>query len=78
MLAKITQNYRDYDIFIHERGQFWPRSDMFSLGQSEPVALLAGRELEIVFEVKEVTHLNREHRRCMEDEDYSFTKCLQQ
>ena len=78
MLAKITQNYRDYDIFIHERGQFWPRSDMFSFGQSEPVALLAGRELEIVFEIKEVTHLNREHRRCMEDKDYSFTKCLQQ
>ena len=46
--------------------------------------LLAVRELDIiypyiVFEIKEVTHLNRRHRRCMKiDKNYGLTKCLQQ
>ena len=76
MLANIGQ-YKDYDLFLHERDQFWPRSDMFSFGQSEPVVLPPGTELEVVFKVKEVTMINREEHRCVEDQSYSLTKCLQ-
>ena len=53
MLANLSSDYQDYDLFLHERHQFWPRSDMFPFGQSEPVALAAGTELEIVFAVKD-------------------------
>ena len=53
MLANLSTDYQDYDLFLHERHQFWPRSDMFPFGQSEPVALAAGTELEIVFAVKD-------------------------
>ena len=53
MLARLDSGYQDYDIFLHERDQFWPRSDMFSFGQSEPVSLPAGTELEAVFTMKD-------------------------
>ena len=25
--------YNSWDVFIHERGQFWPRPDLFAFGQ---------------------------------------------
>ena len=41
----LNQNYK---IFIHERGQFWPRYNMMSFGQPDPLTLSPNRELDIL------------------------------
>ena len=34
----LTQvSYNDYDIFIHEKGQFWPRTGMTPFGQPNSI-----------------------------------------
>ena len=76
MIAKKSY-YRDYDIFLHEKGQFWPRTEMRSFGQPEGVTLSDNREIKIVFSVKEVTRISTKERPCVKDQNYSFTKCLQ-
>ncbi len=75
MIATID-NFDNYDIFLHEKGQFWPRTDMMSFGQPESIQLEREKELQIVFSIKEITQLNSEKNPCIENEEYSFTKCL--
>ena len=66
-----------HEIFIHQKGQFWPRSDMMSFGQPERVTI-EKEDLELSFSLKEVNTLNSIDNPCTEDDDYSFTDCLQQ
>ena len=72
-----NDEYDDYDIFLHEKGQFWPRTNMMSFGQPDSIQLKRGKELQIVFKIKEVTKLNSKENPCIDNEEYSFTKCLQ-
>ena len=38
MMSYLTQvSYNDYDIFIHEKGQFWPRAGMTPFGQPNSI-----------------------------------------
>ena len=67
---------KDFDIFLHEKGQFWPRSDMFTLGQPEPIKVSKGDDIKIVFTIKEIENLNQDSRLCTEEADFSFTKCI--
>ena len=69
--------YDDYDIFLHEKGQFWPRTDMMSFGQSDFIQLESRKEIQIVFSIKEMTKFNSKESPCIEKDQYSFTKCLQ-
>ena len=56
MINNITWLYsRAYDLFLHERGQFWPRLDMFSLGQSDPVKLELDSDVEVRFSLNQIT-----------------------
>ena len=77
MIAK-NPNYIDqnYKIFIHERGQFWPRYDMMSFGQPDPLMLSPNKELEIFFSINQITRFSKRGRECVEETDYSFTQCL--
>ena len=77
MMANNSAMYKDYDIFLHEKGQFWPRSDMISFGQPDPISLYNNSEMQIIFSVKAVEKLSTEDKPCIEDPEYSFTKCLQ-
>ena len=76
MMNNIPSIYKDYEIFLHETGQFWPRSDMFTFGQSPAINLDENTEMEIIFSVKEIINMNRENRPCEQNPNYSFTKCL--
>ena len=69
--------FSDFDIFIHEKGQFWPRSDMFTFGQPESVLASKFDDITIVFSIKEISHLNNDKNICQDDEDYSLTECIQ-
>ena len=79
MTAEIFDSWdNDFDIFLHEKGQFWPRKDMMSFGQPDSIQLEKGKELQIVFSVKEITKFNSKEKPCIIDnEEYSFTRCLQ-
>ena len=78
MIPRNLNHYQDYDIFLHERGQFWPRSDMISYGQQESVTITNNTELQISFSIKKVKKISTEERPCVMDEEYSFTTCLQE
>ena len=71
-----------HDIFIHQKGQFWPRSDMISFGQPDPVTVSAFilnlDELELFFSVKEIHKISTEENPCKEDTEYSLTTCLRE
>ena len=77
MINNVSAYLNAYDIFLHENGQFWPRSDMFSIGQPEPVKVDLNSDVEITFTIKEITNINTPSRPCIERDDYSFTKCVQ-
>ena len=77
MINNVSADLSAYDIFLHENGQFWPRSDMFSIGQPEPVKVELNSDVEITFTIKEITSINSPIRPCIERDDYSFTKCVQ-
>ena len=77
MINDVSAYLSEYDIFLHENGQFWPRSDMFSIGQHKPVKVGLNSDVEITFTVKKITNINKPTRPCIERDDYSFTKCLQ-
>ena len=53
----------EYDIFIHEKNQFWPRSDMQSFGQPKAVTIKQNDEVEISFKIKHIhrrrTNINK-------------------
>ena len=77
MISNVSAYLSAYDIFLHENGQFWPRSDMFSIGQPEPVKVDLNSDVEITFTLNEITNINTPSRPCIERDDYSFTKCVQ-
>ena len=78
MINNITWLYsRTYDLFLHERGQFWPRLDMFSLGQSDPVKLELNSDVEVIFTLNKISTINSKRRPCIEGNNYSFTECVQ-
>ena len=77
MMANTSAEYQDYDIFLHEKGQFWPRSDMITFGQPDPLTLFNNSELQIVFSLKVTEKLSTDAKPCVLDPNYSFSKCLQ-
>ena len=65
-----------YDIYIHEKGQFWPRSDMQKIGQPDKIEIELNVEMEVSFSQGKIINLHDDES-CTEVENYSFTKCLQ-
>ena len=78
MMANTSAEYQDYDIFIHEKGQFWPRSDMLGFGQPDPLTLFNNTEMQIIFSAKITEKLSTEAKPCVLDSKYSFSQCVQE
>ena len=76
MIRKHSSTYQSYDIFIHEKGQFWPRSDMNSFGQTDVVTVTPGTEIELRISMVNIENLKTEGTNCIEDDSYSLTQCL--
>ena len=76
MMASIEAGFEDYDVFIHEKGQFWPRSDMFSYGQPNKISVKNSTEIEIVFSSKIAERMRTLDNPCVEDNSYSLTRCI--
>ena len=54
----------DFDIFIHEKNQFWPRSDMLSFGQPKAVTIHKNDEVEVSFTVKYFHRMRTQANKC--------------
>ena len=65
----------NYDIFLHEKGQFWPRRDMEIFGLSNAVQVRPNEEVEITFSIIKISNLKQKDNICIEG-DYSLTECL--
>ena len=76
MIRKGLRGYQSYDVFIHEKGQFWPRSDMNSFGQSDVVTVSPDEEIQLEISIKKIENLKKKETQCIEDESYSLTECL--
>ena len=63
------------DIFLHEKGQFWPRRDMEIFGLSNPVLVKPNEEVEIRFSITKISNLKQKDNICKQG-DFSLTKCL--
>ena len=66
-------NFKSFSLFIHERGQFWPKSQM-----ENQVNFLINpdRSTVLSFTLVSQTKLGDENNFCIHDESYSLTKCL--
>ena len=65
-----------YDVFLHEAGQFWPRSDMVSFGQTPVITVAPEEELVLEFSVKEIEMMKTKEKDCIDDESYRATDCF--
>ena len=65
-----------FSIYLHEKGQFWPRSDITGVGQSDEIKLNKNVELEGSYSVTKFEVLNLKDYPCNEDNNFSLTKCL--
>ena len=69
-------NINSFIVYIHEKGQFWPRPGMAFIGQSEPIILNLNSEVDATFSIQKRKTLNTPERSCTDVPGYSFTRCL--
>ena len=65
-----------YDIFLHEKGQFWPGLEMERTGLSEIIVISNNMEQEGYFTFTETTSLDHTDAPCVSDPSYSYKECM--
>ena len=60
-------------VYLHEKGQFWPRLDLNIIGQSKPVHVKTFKEVIGQFSVSKIENINKADSPCTKTPDYSFT-----
>ena len=63
-------------IYLHEKGQFWPKSDMRRVGQTEAIDIKVKTLFVGEFELVQRRILDTPERPCEEDERFSLTECM--
>ena len=81
VLGRVNQSYaKDYtkgfEIYLHEKNQFWPGLEMRRTGQTDPIFIPTKREMWGTFKVVHKSKHPRQSAPCVEDPDYSFTHCM--
>ena len=59
-----------FQVFLHEKGQFWPREDLFPM-----LSVLNGREMEASFKISKTRGLGL-RQPCTMTKEYSLTSCM--
>ena len=72
----IESNLLGFEIFLHDKDQFWPGPDMKRIGISEMLFLKKNTEWTGHYEFSQQSHINKENSPCEEDPRYSFQKCI--
>ena len=74
--SRENDQYDGYNIYIHDRDQFWTGSEMDILGQTHAMFVPPNTELECSFFKSVKTHLDKPDEPCADDPRYSFTSCI--
>ena len=64
-----------FEVYLHEKGQFWPRGDMQIIGQTDAIKIDKFQEIVGHFSIKRIEMIAKEGL-CTDTLDYSVTKCL--
>lgn len=62
-------NYRNFYVYIHEKGQFWPR------GKFYPISILPNEYKVLKFQKKRQVS-KKENNNCNDKNEFSFTSCI--
>ena len=70
------QRFKGFNIYLHDRGQFWPGLEMGRIGMSTALYLKKNMEWSGSFIMNQKTLINKESIKCEDDPDYSFQQCV--
>ena len=72
----IDDHTRGFEVFLHEKDQFWQGSDMENIGQTKPIDFEINNEVRGTFLLVQSRKINTKEEPCEERRDHSFTKCI--
>ena len=64
-----SNNFKNFFIYIHEKGQFWPREEFY------PISILPNEYKVLRFQ-KKIKTSKKETNKCNDNKKFSFTSCL--
>ena len=64
-----STNFRNFYVYIHEKGQFWPR------GKFYPISILPNEYKVLQFQKKRQVS-KKENNNCNDEKEFSFTSCI--
>ena len=73
---EIARVFMGFNIYLHDKGQFWPGLEMARIGLSKELFLPKNTYFEGSFEIRQKTLINKPNQRCSEDPNYSFQDCI--
>ena len=68
-LFNLSNNFRNFYVYIHEKGQFWPR------GKFYPIRILPNEYKVLEFQKKRQVS-KKENNNCNDKKEFSFTSCV--
>ena len=69
LFKKSTTNFENFIIYIHEKGQFWPRGEFY------PISILPNEYKVLRFKLKKESS-KKENNNCNDNKMFSFTSCV--
>lgn len=72
----IERVFMGFNIYLHDKGQFWPGLEMARIGLSKELFLPKNTQFEGSFQVRQKTLINKDDSPCSEDPNYSFQSCI--
>ena len=77
----VNQSYeidhtKGFNVYLHEKDQFWPGRDMEYIGQAKPIFIPTSTEIWGNFKIVQKKNLDRDSAPCMTEPNYSFTQCM--
>ena len=81
VLGSAKQSYfkdrtKGFDIYLHEKGQFWPGFEMEAIGQTKVIHIPTKTEVWGTFTASRNINLDKASAPCVGDPDYSYTQCV--
>ena len=68
--------FLSYNMYLHEKGQFWPNTELQPIGQTEKIILEDNMEISGKFSIQYRIKMRKKEDKCERDENYKFTDCV--
>ena len=67
---------KGFEIFLHEKGQFWPGLEMERIGQSKAIYVKTDTEVRVTFTMIQKTNIPKAEVPCVTEAGYSYSECM--